>query len=158
LIGAVAQECGSSIRFDSEDINTQADLDALKEDCTNLVGVYQITSNFTESFILPGVTNASRLSAGGDGTSRPVNIPSFEMADLEYVDELWMIRLDELETFSVPKLASAGSVTLDIGSHLDTLEMPVLEQVEYLDVKGNFTESVVLFIPSLCVAAAANEV
>ncbi|KAL2826158.1 hypothetical protein BJY01DRAFT_150621 [Aspergillus pseudoustus] len=62
------------------------------------------------------------------------------MADLEYVDDLWMIRLDELETFSVPKLASAGSVTLDIGSHLDTLEMPVLEQVEYLDLKGNFTK------------------
>ncbi|CEL05766.1 hypothetical protein ASPCAL06881 [Aspergillus calidoustus] len=113
--------------------------------------------HFTGPFGLPGIANASRLNAGGDGTLRLVNIPSFEVGDLEYVDELWLIRLDELETFLVRKLAAAGSVTLDIGSHLDTFEIPALDGVEYLELTGNFTEWVVLFIPGPYVLAATNK-
>ncbi|KAL4946511.1 hypothetical protein BDV06DRAFT_218232 [Aspergillus oleicola] len=146
-LGAIAQGCGMPFSGDSEDIDTQDDLDSLKNNCTTLRGYCQITSNYTRPFVLPGIANVSTLSGGSD-TSRPLNIPSFEMADLEYVDYLWLYQLDKLETFSVPKLASAGSVTLDIGSHIDTLEMPVLEQIEYLDLKGNFTECVVCCTPA----------
>jgi hypothetical protein len=48
-------------------------------------------------------------------------------------------------------------VTLDIGSHLDTLEIPVLDRVEYLELTGNLTEWVVLSIPGPYVLAATNE-
>jgi hypothetical protein len=101
-IGAAAQECGSFFVLDSEVINKQDDLDALREICTTLVEDYQIMGAFTGPFVLPGIANASRLNAGDDGTLRSVDIPSFEMADLEYVDELWLIRLDELRRFWSP--------------------------------------------------------
>ncbi|KAL3442447.1 hypothetical protein BJX65DRAFT_286818 [Aspergillus insuetus] len=62
------------------------------------------------------------------------------MPDLEYAKSLFLHRMDSLETFSVPKLASLGWATLSIPSHIDILEMPALEESGSLNLDGNFTD------------------
>ncbi|KAL2813892.1 hypothetical protein BJX63DRAFT_431750 [Aspergillus granulosus] len=139
-IAVTAQECGSSFSLDAEDITSQEDLNALENECTILLSDYQITSDFAGPFVLPGIINASRIVGGSDGSGRSLDISSFEMPDLEFVDYLTLEQLDELETFSVPSLASAGSITLDVGSHIDIIDMPVLGETKALSLKGNLTD------------------
>ncbi|KAL3455868.1 hypothetical protein BJX64DRAFT_281777 [Aspergillus heterothallicus] len=61
------------------------------------------------------------------------------MDDLEYIDDLWLVNLDKLETFDVPKLTSSGGITLDVEAHM-ALEMPALEEILVMSVTGNFTD------------------
>jgi hypothetical protein len=125
----------------SVDISSQEDLDALQSDCTILLSVYTIMPEFSGPFVLPGIVNISKLSTGSDGSREPINVPSIEMPDLVYAKDLFLHRLDSLETFSVPKLASLGWATVDIPSHIDTFEMPALEEsVGGMSLMGNLTE------------------
>ncbi|KAL2840074.1 hypothetical protein BJY01DRAFT_257507 [Aspergillus pseudoustus] len=62
------------------------------------------------------------------------------MPDLESANLLFLERMDSLESFSVPKLRSLGGATLGVPSHLDVLEMPVLEESGSLTLTGNFTD------------------
>jgi hypothetical protein len=125
---------------DSEEIRSQADLDALQNDCTILLSRYTITHEFSGPFVLPGIVNISSLSAGSDSSLGPFDTPSFEMPDLEYAKSFFLHRMDSLETFSVPKLASLGWATFSIPSHIEILEMPALEESGSLNLDGNFTE------------------
>ncbi|KAL2787214.1 hypothetical protein BJX66DRAFT_341407 [Aspergillus keveii] len=140
-LGVAAQECGSSSSVNSVDISSQEDLDALQSDCTILLSPYTITPEFSGPFVLPGIVNISKLSTGSDGSREPINVPSIEMPDLVYAKDLFLHRLDSLETFSVPKLATLGWATVDIPSHIDTFEMPALEEsVGGMSLMGNLTD------------------
>ena len=122
--------------MDYENINAEADLDDLNDSCTILLSRYRITNNFTEPFVLPGIINASDITGGSAG--RPLSIPSFEMPDLEHIDDLSLVRLDQLETFDVPKLMSARAIRLGSDASM-ALEMPALEEVSVMELKGNLT-------------------
>ncbi|KAL4885996.1 hypothetical protein BJY04DRAFT_179656 [Aspergillus karnatakaensis] len=137
--GAAAQECGGSL-IDYEEIHSQEDIDAITDKCTTLRYGYQVTTNFTGPFSLPGIVNVSELIAGSDGSGRLLDIPSFELPDLEYAKRLYLQLGDNLETLSAPKLVSAESLSVYTPAHLDVLDVPALKEVYYLTLRGNFSD------------------
>ncbi|KAL3462678.1 hypothetical protein BJX64DRAFT_288142 [Aspergillus heterothallicus] len=141
IFGALAQQCASSPNGNYGEIASQKDLDALQSNCTIFLGSYYITQEFTSAFVLPGIVNVSNIYAGSHGGFHGVDIPSFDMPDLEYAHFLSLERMDSLESFSVPKIRSlAAGATLGVPSHLDVLKMPALEQSGGLSLTGNFTD------------------
>jgi hypothetical protein len=104
--GNLAQrECGTLLPT----ISTQDDIDAIAERCESLYGVVDIDRNLGGPFVLPNVVNMSTawLSESGGEYSDPFGITSFEMPDLEEVDWISLRSLDNLETWSTPRLGIA---------------------------------------------------
>ncbi|KAL3453244.1 hypothetical protein BJX65DRAFT_118108 [Aspergillus insuetus] len=138
-IGNLARrECGTLLPT----ISTQDDIDAIAERCESLYGGVEIDRNLAGLFVLPNVVNMSTawLSGAGGEYDDPFGITSFEMPDLEEADWISLRSLDNLETWSTPRLAIAGDINLDIRAHLSSLEFPALEEVQGLNFYGNLSE------------------
>ncbi|RDW84090.1 uncharacterized protein DSM5745_04416 [Aspergillus mulundensis] len=131
---ASARECNATLST----IHTQADIDALAQNCTSLSRGLTISSEYSGPVLLPNIVNISSWYIRQDSRD-PLRITAFEMPDLEEANEIQLMPLTDIESWSVPKLTTARGVSLEIPSYLEELDFPKLNSTSDLRVGGNLT-------------------
>ena len=131
-----------SVQVGSVQVSSQNDINTKLNGCTTIVGDIHISSNYTGSIELPGVTNISGLltTYGPSGTiSAPAPaLTSVSLGDLLYIQNVALDGANFLKALLLPKLEIIELLWLNQYSPLG-LSLPSVTNCSDLSLLGNFT-------------------
>ncbi|PYH47099.1 uncharacterized protein BP01DRAFT_364113 [Aspergillus saccharolyticus JOP 1030-1] len=114
-------------------IYSQAQLDQLTQNCTQLHGDLVVGTNYTGSFIVHNVTNITSSIGLNNSTT---GLTSLEAPDLVALYSAGFYCPSSLRSISLPRLETAEVLTVKAGSAI-TVSTPSLRNVSYLNLYGS---------------------